>query len=123
MKGRRVAQLQRLLRNDKIQVTRIEVAAHDTREDRVYVLFENREGEIAKDRANLKQLKAKAESVAEDKVYLKLSNARQRELYLLDHFGLSKRECVDVVELVKMLELESSTEAGVKEKRKDDEKI
>lgn len=123
MKGRRVAQLQRLLRNDKIQVTRIEVAAHDTREDSVYVLFENREGEIAKDRANLKQLKAKAESVAEDKVYLKLSNARQRELYLLDHFGLSKRECVDVVELVKMLELESSTEAGVKEKRKDDEKI
>jgi hypothetical protein len=112
MKGPRVVQLKRLLRTDKIQIKKIAVAAHDRKEDSVYVFFTYPEEEQTKDKATLKQLKAKAEEVAEDKVYQKLSNSKQRELYLLDHYGLAKRESVDVVELVKIVEVEESVRNG-----------
>lgn len=108
MTGQRVAQLKRLLRNDRIQVSRINVAAHDKREDCVYVFFDYAVEESAKDRETLKRLKEKAIEVAEDKVYQKLSNSKQRELFLLDHYNLSKRDSGDVMELVKMIEIEAS---------------
>lgn len=123
MKGQRVAQLKRLLRNDKIQVKRIAVAAHEKKADSVYVFFAYAEEEKVKDKETLKQLKVKAEKVAEDKMYAKLSNTRQRELFLLDHYGLSKKEGADVIELIKMIEMEKATdvegEAALKEGGKE----
>jgi hypothetical protein len=44
--------------------------------------------------------------VVKDKVYQKLSNSKQRELFLLDHYNLSKKESADMVELVKIAEIE-----------------
>ena len=115
MTGQRVAQLKRLLRNEKIQVKRIDVAAHEKKADSVYVFFEYAEEETRKDTETLKLLKAKAEEVAKDEIYAKLANAKQRELFLLDHYGLSKRDSVDVVELVKMIEIESKIGKGKRE--------
>ena len=123
MEGQRVAQLKRLLRNDKIQVKRIVVAAHEKKADSVYIFFERTIEENVKERATLKLLKAKAEEVGNDMMYTKLSNTRQRELFLLDHYGLSKKEGADVIELIKMIEMEKATdvegEAALKEGGKE----
>jgi len=108
MEGQRVAQLKRLLRNDRIQVKRIVVAAHEKKADSVYVFFDRVEEEITKEKEAIKQLKAKAEVVAGDEVYRKLTNAKQRELYLLNYYGLAKRESVDLTELIKIAEVEAS---------------
>jgi hypothetical protein len=108
MTGQRVAQLKRLLRTDKIQVRKIVVAAHEKKADSVYVFFDHVAEETEKERETLKRLKAEGERVAEDEIYQKLSNSKQRELYLLDHYGLSKKESADVVELVKIAEVVAS---------------
>ena len=111
MKARRVTALKRLLRNDRVNIGRIAVAAHEKKEDMVYVFFEDVEKVeevVAKERETVARLKEKAKVVAIDEVYAKLSNSKQRELYLLDHYGLSKREGVDVIELVKIAEVEAS---------------
>lgn len=121
MKGQRVAQLKRLLRNDRVQVKRIAVAAHEKKADSVYVFFGYAEEEKVRDKTALTQLKVKAEEVAKDKVYQKLSNSKQRELYLLDRYGLSKKESADMVELVKIAEVEvnivESKSEEIKEKK------
>lgn len=112
----RVHRLKRLLRRDSINIKKIVVAAHEKKADSVYVFFEYAEEETRKDKETLKLLKAKAEEVAKDEIYAKLANAKQRELFLLDHYGLSKRDSVDVVELVKMIEIESKiSEAKIEE--------
>jgi hypothetical protein len=80
--------------------------AHANREDVVYVFFEYAKEEDAKDKETLKRLKAAAVKVAEDKVYQKLKNVKQRELYLLDHYDLPKRDSLDVTELIKIAEIE-----------------
>jgi len=100
------------LRDEKISVGRIEVAAHEKREDTIYVFYTRVEEGEKKDKETLERLKANAGEVANDKVYQKLSNSRQRELFLLDHYGVSKRESVDIVELVKMIEQEAKEEEG-----------
>jgi hypothetical protein len=87
---------------------RIAVAAHEKTADSVYVFYDHTVEEIAKDRATLKRLKEIAERVAEDTLYAKLTNSKQRELFLLDHYDLSKRDGFDVVELVKIAEVEAS---------------
>jgi hypothetical protein len=89
-------------------VRRIVVAAHDKREDSVYVFYEHAEEEEKKERVILEQLKAKGEEIAKDKVYPKLKNIKQRELYLFDHYNLSKKESGDVIELAKIAEVEAS---------------
>jgi hypothetical protein len=94
------------LRNKNINVVRIEVAAHDRKEDTVYVFFEYAAEVAQEDKETLKRLKEKAAEVSKDTVYAKLSNARQRELHLLDHYELSKKESADMVELVKIAEIE-----------------
>jgi hypothetical protein len=116
MTGRRVAQLKRLLRNDRIQVKRIVVAAHDKREDSVYVFFAYAEEELMKDKATFYQLKVKAEEVTRDIIYAKLTNTKQRELYLLDHYNLSKKESGDVIELAKIIEIEKAEGKSESEK-------
>ena len=108
MKARRVTALKRLLRNDRIRITRVAIAAHEKKEDTVYVFFDNVEEEETKDKAVLEQLKEKAAEVSKDEVYPKLSNAKQRELHLLGNYGVSKREAVDVIELVKIAEVEAA---------------
>jgi uncharacterized membrane protein YvbJ len=108
MKARRVTALKRLLRNDRIRITRITVAPHEKKEDMVYIFFDNVEEVVAKEKETVARLKEKAEEVAKDEVYAELSNSKQRELYLLDRYGLSKREGVDVIELVKLAEVEAS---------------
>ena len=126
MKGQRVAQLKRLLRNDKIQVKRIVVAAHEKKADSVYVFFAYAEEEKVKDIATLNLIKEKAEMVVKDKIYAKLSNAKQRELFLLDRYGLSKKESGDVIELAKIIEMvkaEGKSESGKEEIKGGDEKI
>lgn len=121
MEGQRVAQLKRLLRNDKIQVKRIAMAAHEKKADSVYIFFEYAEEEKTKDKATTKQLKGKAEEVVEDKIYAKLTNSKKRELYLLDHYGLSKRESADVIELAKINEMEKAEGRSEKKGNKEDE--
>lgn len=111
MKARRVTALKRLLRNDRVNIGRIAVSAHEKKEDMVYVFFDNVEKVeevVAKEKEIVARLKKKAAEVAKDEVYAKLSNSKQRELYLLDRYGLSKREGVDVIELVKIAEVEAS---------------
>jgi hypothetical protein len=108
MKARRVTALKRLLRNDRVRIIRITVAPHEKKEDMVYVFFDSVEEVVAKEKEIVARLKEKAEEVANDVVYAKLSNSKQRELYLLDHYGLLKREGVDVIELVKIAEVEAS---------------
>ena len=122
IEGQRVAQLKRLLRNDKIQVKRIVVASHEKKADSVYIFFERTVEEVAKEKAVLKRLKEKAESVADDKLYAKLTNSKQRELFLLDQYGLSKKDCADVIELTKMVEMEKEIGKGEEEKTKKDGK-
>jgi hypothetical protein len=122
-----VHRLKLLLRRDSINVKKIVVAAHDKREDSVYVFYEHAEEEEKKERVILEQLKAKGEEIAKDKVYPKLKNIKQRELYLFDHYGLSKRESVDVIELVKMIEIGAlmveKAEEKIKKKEEKDETI
>ena len=116
MEGQRVAQLKRLLRNEKVSVRKVEVVAHGNREDVVYVFFDYVEEETQKERAILERLKEKAVDVAANQVYQMLSNAKQRELFLLEHYGLSKSDSVAVVELVKMIEIEKAIWRSEKEK-------
>ena len=122
MEGQRVAQLKRLLRNDKIQVKKIVVAAHEKKADSVYIFFENPIEGIAKEKATLERLKAEAESVAKNKIYTRLVNSKQRELFLLDHYGLSKRDSADVIELIKMIEMEKAIGNSEEEETKKEGK-
>jgi hypothetical protein len=96
------------------------VAAHDKREDSVYVFYNHVEEEEKKDKASLELLKQKAIGVAEDMLYQKLSNSKQRELYLLDHYGLSKKESADVVELVKIAEVVASVSNATVNKEEEE---
>ena len=122
IEGQRVAQLKRLLRNDKILVKRIVVAAHEKKADSVYIFFEHTVEEVAKEKVTLKRLKEKAESVADDKLYAKLTNSKQRELFLLDRYGLSKKDSADVIELIKMVEMEKEIGKGEEEETKKEGK-
>ena len=108
MKARRVTALKRLLRNDRVRIQRITIAAHEKKEDMVYIFFDNVEEETQKDRIALDKLKAKVELIANGSIYPKLTNAKQRELFLLDRYGLSKRESADMVELLKIAEIAAS---------------
>lgn len=119
----RVVALKRLLRREDIRVHRITVAAHDKREDSVYVFFESTAKDTEKDTVALAGLKAKAEEVSKDEVYAKLSNTKQRELYLLDRYGISKRDGVDVIELIKIAEVvATATKVKVDKKAKEEKR-
>jgi hypothetical protein len=106
-------------------VNRIAVAAHEKKADSVYVFFDHVADvaeETAKERETLKRLKVEATRVTEDKTYQQLSNSKQRELYLLDSYGLSKREGVDVIELVKIGEIEVKIVEGESEEAEEEKK-
>jgi hypothetical protein len=123
MEGQRVAQLKRLLRNKNINVARIEVAAHDRKADTVYVFFEYAAEVAQEDKETLKRLKETAAEVSKDTVYAKLKNVKQRELFLLDHYDLPKRDSADVVELIKIVEIEAEIAEGKTEEIRKEKEI
>lgn len=127
---RREVQLKRLLRRDNISVRTIDVAAHEKREDTVYVFYEPK-AEMAeiveKEKERLQRLRLKAKEVRSNAVFQKLTNAKQRSLFLCEKCQVTKGEAEDIVELVKVINVEewvreeeqrTEEEAAAREKMK-----
>lgn len=92
-------ELQELVEDDDIIVKRV---IHDTLSDGgFYVFYESKMHVGAQENDRIIELIDLAKEVSMEEDYQTLKNNRQREIYLLHYYALSKVDAVDVIELLK----------------------
>jgi len=77
-----------------------------------YVFYQDRKDELKQQLDDFYRKRMIAEEVSRDERYFKLKNQRQREMFLLAEYSLTKDEALDVIELLKpeMVEVIKSIE-------------
>ena len=73
----------------------------ETPSAKFYVFFEYKKDVLIREQRRLFKLIEAAKEVATCEEYYALKNAKQRELYILNEFELTKSDAVDVIELLK----------------------
>ena len=68
---------------------------------RAYVFYEWNKDKVIEESARLQKLAKYAQNARTDSEYCGLKNAKQREMYLLTHYGLPGKDAADVIELAK----------------------
>ena len=66
-----------------------------------YVFYQDRKDELKRQQDDFYRKRMIAEEVSMDERYYTLKNQRQREMFLLAEYSLTKDEAQDVIELVK----------------------
>lgn len=90
--------LQELVEDDDIIVKRV---IHDTLSDGgFYVFYESKIMTLAQESDRIIDLIDVAKEISMEEDYQTLKNNRQREIYLLHYYALSKVDAVDVIELL-----------------------
>ena len=77
-----------------------------------YVFYQDRKEELKRQLDDFYRKRTIAEEVSMDERYYTLKNQRQREMFLLAEYSLTKDEALDVIELLKpeMVEIVKSIE-------------
>ena len=77
-----------------------------------YVFYQDRKDELKRQLDDFYRKRMIAEEVSRDERYYTLKNQRQREMFLLAEYSLTKDEALDVIELLKpeMVEIVKSIE-------------
>ena len=77
-----------------------------------YVFYQDRKDELKRQLDDFYRKRMIAEEVSMDERYYTLKNQRQREMFLLAEYSLTKDEALDVIELLKpeMVEIVKSIE-------------
>ena len=101
-------ELEELLNNDSISVKKTifvpgMFSPRGTWEqDTFYVLYEEAEDQLAKEKEELSKLEKIAPKLEGDADYAKLKNSTQRSLYLLSQYSIPSGQATKVIELVNM---------------------
>ena len=103
--------LQHFLLDEGIEIKRVllDIASSEiydpmsleTPSAKFYVFFERKKDVLIREQRRLFKLVDAAKEIAKCEEYYTLKNAKQRELYILNEFELTKSDAVDVIELLK----------------------
>jgi hypothetical protein len=109
-----IAELETLLNDTSLIVKKITIlqgaeSAHS------FIFYEPTEETLAIEKAQLNSIKAIAEKVRANPTYKKLTNLRQRELFLLEHYNIPKEIADDVSEYIKIMEINRDGHLGGEE--------
>jgi len=85
---------------DKV-IKKITVIPHDEK-DSIYVLYEDTDEALTKEKEELNELDRVAQELERDEDYQLLRNTTQRELYLLTKYNIPSTTAKRVIELVNM---------------------
>ncbi|RLF46637.1 MAG: hypothetical protein DRN29_04875 [Thermoplasmata archaeon] len=83
-------------------IKKVTVVPHDETEDAVYVLYEDTDEALTKEKEELNELDRVAQELERDEDYQLLRNTTQRELYLLTKYNIPSSTAKRVIELVNM---------------------
>ena len=73
----------------------------ETPSAKFYIFFEHKKEVLMREQRRLFELIEAAKEVATREEYYALKNVKQRELYILNEFAITKSDAVDVIELLK----------------------
>jgi len=90
------------LSDPNIVVKKVLIAPHDETEDAIYILYEDGDEALAKEKEELNELDRVAQELERDEDYQLLRNTTQRELYLLTKYNIPSTTAKRVIELVNM---------------------
>ncbi len=90
------------LSDPNIAIKKVLIAPHDETEDSIYVLYEDTDEALTKEKEELSELDRVAQELERDEDYQLLRNTTQRELYLLTKYNIPSGTAKRVIELVNM---------------------
>ncbi len=83
-------------------IKKVTVVPHNETEDAVYILYEDTDEALMKEKEELSELDRVAQELERDEDYQLLRNTTQRELYLLTKYNIPSSIAKRVIELVNM---------------------
>ena len=83
-------------------IKKVTVVPHNETEDAVYILYEDTDEALMKEKEELSELDRVAQELERDEDYQMLRNTTQRELYLLTKYNIPSSTAKRVIELVNM---------------------
>jgi len=83
-------------------IKKVTVVPHNETEDAVYILYEDTDEALMKEKGELNELDRVAQELERDEDYQMLRNTTQRELYLLTKYNITSTMAKRVIELVNM---------------------
>jgi len=83
-------------------IKKVFIVPHDKAEDSIYVLYEDRDEALTKEKEELSELDRVAQELERDEDYQMLRNTTQRELYLLTKYNVPSTTARRIIELVNM---------------------
>ena len=90
------------LSDPNIAIKKVLIAPHDETEDSIYVLYEDTDEALTKEKEELSELDRVAQELERDEDYQLLRNTTQREIYLLTKYNIPSTTAKRVIELVNM---------------------
>ena len=83
-------------------IKKVFIVPHDKVEDSIYVLYEDIDEALTKEKEELNELDRVAQELERDEDYQMLRNTTQRELYLLTKYNVPSTTAKRIIELVNM---------------------
>jgi len=90
------------LNDPNIVIKKVLIAPHNETEDAIYVLYEDTDEALTKEKEELSELDRVAQELERDEDYQLLRNTTQREIYLLTKYNIPSTTAKRVIELVNM---------------------
>jgi len=83
-------------------IKKVFIVPHNEAEDSIYVLYEDADEALMKEKEELNELDRVAQELERDEDYQMLRNTTQREIYLLTKYSIPSTTAKRVIELVNM---------------------
>ena len=112
-----------LLGDESVKVRFVKIVPNKDMGDRIYIFYDW-ETTVQDEQHRIAELRNVAKRITKNKVFLQLSNVKQKTLFLVEHEGVTKKDAEDVIELVKIIEVEAAEKRKreMGKKMKDEEK-
>ena len=98
-----------LLDDESVKVRFVNIVPNKEIGDRVYIFYDW-ETTVKDEQARIAELRNVAKRIAQNEVFQRLSNVKQKTLFLVEQEGVTKKDAEDVIELVKIIEVEEAAE-------------
>ena len=102
-----------LIGDESVKVRFIQIVPNKDMGDRIYIFYDW-ETTVKDEQARIAELRNVAKRIAKNEVFQRLSNVKQKTIFLVEQEGISKKDAEDVIEIVKIIEVEEA------EKRKSE---
>ena len=115
--------IEELLGDESVKVRFVKIVPNKDMGDRIYIFYDW-ETTVQDEQHRIAELRNVAKRITKNKVFLQLSNVKQKTLFLVEHEGVTKKDAEDVIELVKIIEVEAAEKRKreMGKKMKDEEK-